>query len=74
MKKFIFLLFATIVFSSCSVFNRVYVNDYGRKVQLLKDNFPEIYDLYRNGHVIIDDVYIYEQNGKERVGVNYRYR
>ena len=30
--------------------------------------------MYCNGTVIIDNVYTYEKDGIERVGVNYHYR
>ena len=50
---------------------RTYIRDYGKQIELVKTNFPEIYDLYRRGSVIIDDVYTYEKDGKERVGIHY---
>lgn len=70
MKRLILLLLFFAVLTSCSV-TRTY---YGKQIELVKTNFPEIYDLYRRGSVIIDDVYTYEKDGKERVGIHYHYR
>lgn len=74
MKRLILLLSVIIMLTSCSVVKRTYVRDYGERIELVKTNFPEIYDLYRRGSVIIDDVYTYEKDGKERVGIHYHYR
>ena len=73
-KRLILLLSVIVVLTACSVLNRTYVQDYGEQIELVKTHFPEIYDLYRQGSVIIEDVYTYEENGKKRVGVHYRYR
>ena len=59
------MLSVIIMLTSCSVVKRTYVRDYGERIELIKTNFPEIYDLYRRGSVIIDDVYTYEKDGKE---------
>ena len=74
MKRLIFLLSVVALLTSCGIFTRSYISDYGEQIKLLKTNFPEIYNLYCQGSVIIDDVYIYEEDGKERVGISYRYR
>lgn len=73
MKKVIFLLSLIALLSSC-VTNRTYIKDYGERIRLLKENFPEIYSMYCNGAVIIYDVYTYEKDGQEKVRINYRYR
>ncbi len=73
MKRLILLLSVIIMLTSCSVVKRTYVRDYGERIELIKTNFPEN-DLYRRGSVIIDDVYTYEKDGKERVGIHYYYR
>ena len=73
MKRLILLLLFFAVLTSCSE-TRTYIRDYGKQIELVKTNFPEIYDLYRRGSVIIDDVYTYEKDGKERVGIHYHYR
>lgn len=74
MKRLIILLSIIVMLTSCSVVQRTYVRDYGEQIELIKTYFPEIYDLYRQGVVIIDDVYTYEKDGKERAGVHYHYR
>lgn len=73
MKKLVVLLLIGISFSSC-VLNRTYINDYNEQISLIKENFPEIYELYRQGEVIIYSVYTYEKDGRERVHVEYSYR
>ena len=59
------------ILSSCSV---TYVRDYKEQIELIKTNFPEIYDLYCNGDIIITSVYTYKKDGSKRVHVDYRYR
>ena len=78
-KPFLFflgLLFITIILNSCSITNLVYVRDYGERMRLVRVNFPEIYNLYINGNVVIDEVYTYDdkKTGTPRVHVSYRYR
>ncbi len=73
MKKIFLLLIVILSISSCAT-NRTYIQDYSQRVELVKTNFPEIYRLYCNGSVIINDVYTYEKDGHERVGINYHYR
>ncbi len=73
MKKFACLLFFMAILSSCSV-HKTYVNDYNQQIRLVKTNFPEVYNLYCRGDVIITDVYTYEKDGEDRVGINYHYR
>jgi len=48
MKKVIFLLSLIALLSSC-VTNRIYIKDYGERIKLLKEIFPEIYRMYCNG-------------------------
>ena len=50
------------------------MSDYREQIRLMKANFPEIYELYRQGDVIITSVYTYEKDGQERVHIEYRYR
>lgn len=76
MKKAL-LFFCMMLLPACglaNLFNRKYVRDYDERIELVKRNFPEIYDLYCRGAIILDDVYTYEKNGVERVGINYHYR
>ena len=50
------------------------IRDYSERIELIKTNFPEIYELYRRGEVVINDVYTYEKDGHEKVHINYYYR
>ena len=72
-RTIVILLLGLLLFSSCAV-NRTYIRDYGDRTQILRTHFPEIYDLYRQGVVIIDDLYEYEKDGKSRYNVSYHYR
>ena len=73
MKKFTYLLSLFVILSACTL-QKTYIEDYGQRIQILKNHFPEIYDMYRNGTVIIDNVYTYEKDGEEKVRVSYHYR
>lgn len=70
------MMLVVITLSSCAIANKVIVRDYGEKMELVKINFPEIYDLYVDGKVIIDKVYTYDdkKTGTPRVNVSYHYR
>lgn len=82
--KNLFLILSIALFSSCASLNNilsdrpansVVVTDYSEQMRLLRDNFPEIYDLYRDGRIILNDIYTYfDKNGVSRVGINYRHR
>lgn len=74
MKKVIILLSAIAMLSSCSTMKRTYIRDYANQMELIKTNFPEVYELYHRGEVVIDNLYTYEKDGGERVGINYHYR
>lgn len=73
MKKLILLVLFIVVLASCGV-QKTHVRDYGKRIELVKTNFPEIYELFCHGSVVIDDVYTYEKDGKERVNIKYHYR
>ena len=63
--------------SGCAMLKSGYrnVKDYSEQMELLKTNFPEIYELYRQGEVIIDQVYEYrDKNGTPKVHVKYHLR
>lgn len=79
MKKLIILFITTIILCSCaSLYYKDYrlITDYGTRMTLVQENFPEIYNLYRNGDVIIDEVFEYtdRNTGNERVHISYHYR
>ena len=52
------------------------VDDYSEKMRILKYGFPEVYELYKNGEVVIDKIFHYtDQNtGKEMTHIDYHYR
>lgn len=74
MKRLILLFSVITIFSSCSVIKKTHIRDYSERIELVKTNFPEIYELYRRGEVVINDVYTYEKDGHEKVHINYYYR
>lgn len=57
-------------------YKKAYVRDYDTQMELLKTNFPELYSLYRDGRIIIHDMYkfVNRRTGTVRVNVRYRYR
>lgn len=59
------------LFASCMT-NRQYISDYGSRMNIVKTMFPEIYDLYRQGDVIIESVYLDLDTNKYHI--EYRYR
>ena len=63
MKRLILLFSVITIFSSCSVIKKTHIRDYSERIELIKTNFPEIYELYRRGEVVINDVYTYEKDG-----------
>ena len=73
MKKLVFLFVSVLVFMSCAT-NRVYVRNHSERMRLVMTEFPEIYRLYCNGDVVIDQVVIINHNGERNVRVLYRYR
>lgn len=70
------LMLAVVTLNSCAITNKVIVRDYGEQMELIKINFPEIYDLYVEGKVIIDKVYTYDdkKTGTSRVHISYYYK
>lgn len=77
MKKFIFFLIIAGLLSGCAVLKPGYrpIKDYSERMELLKDNFPEIYDLFRQGKVSLDDMYEYKtKEGTPRIHISYRYK
>lgn len=65
------LVVITILFASCT-YNREYIKNYADQTRIMKEYFPEIYDLYRQEDVIIESVYLDLDTNKYHV--SYRYR
>ena len=82
MKKILVILLSATMLCSCSTIskhlkygNYEYVRDYSRQMELLKINFPELYDLYRSGDIILDEMFEYtDRNGVPKVHISYHYR
>lgn len=75
MKKIVFV-FVIVLVTSCASLNqtnKVVVKDYSEQMSLLKVNFPEIYEQYKNGQVDIDEIYTYtdKKTGHQRVNIKY---
>ena len=50
------------------------VRNYSELMELLKSNFPEIYTLYVQGQIVLDDMYEYTKDGQPKVHISYHYR
>ncbi|MBP5505431.1 MAG: hypothetical protein J6X89_04960 [Bacteroidales bacterium] len=55
-------------------FKRKYVKDYSQQMELLKTNFPEIYNLYTQGKIVLNEMYEYinEDDGIVHVNIGYK--
>mgnify|MGYP000020035609 CR=1 FL=1 len=68
------LFLGCIILSGCYPAGYVIVKDYGKQMELIKVNFPEIYKMYCNGLINITEVYTYPaKDGTERVHVSYQH-
>lgn len=73
MKKIILALFVAL-FSSCTTSIKA-IKDYSERMMVLERDFPEIYHLFKNGDVIIDNVYyVTKKDGSVTSNVSYHYR
>lgn len=51
-----------------------YITDYREEMEVLKENFPELYELYCNGKIVINELYEYVgDNGNLRYHISYRH-
>lgn len=72
--KIVVILLGCIVLYGCYPKGYVMINDYKEQIELVKVNFPEIYNMYCNGLINITEVYTYPtKNGGERVHVSYQH-
>lgn len=81
MKKFLLsliLLFGVLCLQSCASarINKVYITDYNEQMEYVRIHFPQIYNLYTQGKVVINGVYEYteKKTGQRKVNVSYYYR
>ena len=77
MKKILILIVLALLLSSCAIFRPGFrfVTDYSERMEILQRNFPEIYNLYRNGDVVLVEMYEYtDKNGHPQVHIEYHYR
>lgn len=77
MKKLFILLIALMSLSSCSTSfwtgrpkDAVLIVDYGARMETLKKYFPEKYNLYCQGRLVIVEMYMYDfKNNDPKVKV-----
>ena len=75
MKKVFSLLIVLFTLLGCGTTNKIVIKEYPEQMGLLKTNFPEVYHLYENGEIILNKIYLYNDNDSiEKVHVSYRYR
>ncbi len=78
LKKILVILIPVLMLCSCaSMFYTDYkpINDYSSQMELLQENFPEVYNLYRNGDIILNEMFTYtNENGVPRIHISYQYR
>lgn len=56
-------------------FCKHYITDYGEQMEVLKENFPELYELYCNGKIVINAIYEYvADNGNLKYHISYYHR
>lgn len=74
MKRIILTLSVIItllITSSCGVmselfgyhfdhYDKEYIKDYSKQMEVLRSGFPEIYNLYCNGKIVINEMYHYK--------------
>lgn len=74
MNKIILFVLVSVFSVSCAT-QRIAIRDYSEQMRILENGFPEIYDLYRQGAIVLDDVYRFEKDGElVRFRVLYHYR
>ncbi len=72
MRRKIFIVLAcSFLFTACAL-NREYVKDYGEQMRIMMDYFPELYELYQRGTIVVRDVYFDKSERKYNVIYYYR--
>lgn len=79
-------LFVVLSTSSCGVMSKLlgyhfdhydkeYIKDYSEQMDVLRTGFPEIYSLYCNGKIVINEMYHYKtKEGKSMTHIGYYMR
>lgn len=70
-KKFFLALAFCLLFAACAL-NREYVKDYGKQMQIMRNYFPELYELYQRGAIVVVDVYLDKSDNNYHVTYHYR--
>lgn len=81
MKKILLLLFSLLLLSSCNTMlftgrpkDSVVITNYSQKMNALKKYFPELYELFKNGIITVDEIYLYDfKEGDPKAKVKYTY-
>ena len=77
MKKIFILILIMISALSCAParINKVYIRDYNEQMDIVRSHFPQIYNLYIQGKIVINYVYTYtdRKTGDDKVNVSYHY-
>lgn len=80
------LVLTILLTSSCGVmselfgyhfdhYDKEYITDYSERMDVLRSSFPEIYNLFCNGKIIINEMYHYKtKEGKSRTYIDYYMR
>ena len=78
MKNFLIFVMVILMTSCASMIydNIRVVDDYSEQMSILKYGFPEVYEMHKNGVVIIDKIFYYtdKKTGKEKTHIEYHYR
>lgn len=69
MKRILLLIIMACVLNGCAI---NYIRDYSEKMRVVQTHFPEIYELYKEGEVMIKDVYYNEKKGRYHISYEYR--
>lgn len=73
MKKLKFFLVPIfcLLFAACAL-NREYVMDYGEQMRIMRNYFPELYELYQRGAIVVVNVYLDKSDNNYHVTYHYR--
>jgi hypothetical protein len=53
-------------------YEKEYIKDYSEQMDVLRSDFPEIYNLYCNGKIVINEMYHYKtKDGKSMTHIGY---